>query len=760
MVTVGISNYGYALLLTHLLTVKAYSTFAAGQGLILWATNVATVSVPWVLAQALVRAQSDAERNSATRFAKMVSAGSGVLAAAVVGTVATRFAGSSTALVVALSTFVIFLGTATTGWLQGCERMRSLAFLYIAENVLKNVAGITLVMVARLGGVGALGAFGIGGIAMLVRWPRAPRVNDRRLGALANRDLWRRAVAIAGAQGIVSLFVAIDVVLVALLPGNPALAASYQASAALTRIPLYIAGAIATAFFPSLSRRTAGSMIASRAVRMYVAVALPLAVVLATIPGPVLATVFPTQYSAVATLLKYTAVTGLAAGGISLVTAFFQAADDYSCLRWLGVGLVGYVGALLAGWRFDSIIGLAAGGAVGAAAALLLMGYRLVRCQGRRVLAWVRLTEPIIAAAVLIVLRPYPLLWMAAASLVGLIAAARFVRPGARHARTPRWATPSNPRTDEQAAVSLLIDAVWRGTAPKTTEAVLRDALSLGRLNGVEGRLAHAYPAQLGGVLAEIRGAEQLYWDNLHRVVNYLQGAHIPAMLIESGRPGDRVCTNIDLVVSEQNWHRALVALADYHVYSSTYQFEQSVTAFLYPSVGPGVHLHTDLSWFGVPMLPVGRLLARTCKNRQGLLVPASPDCLRIWLGHALFQDLKFDMSKLLIVYNLLSPSVITAARADASHEGWRNGFDDALAAAQDAINRLDQGLSINLPVPMPVSKSLGMSAEYIKHWNQRAAVNSINGRYSSTRSVNRYPIAESGAPIIRRRMTRTPDMV
>ena len=82
MVIVGLLNYAYALLLTHLLSVTAYSRFAAGQGLILWASTVATVSVPWVLAQALVRARSDAERNSAIRFAKLAGAGSGVIAAA------------------------------------------------------------------------------------------------------------------------------------------------------------------------------------------------------------------------------------------------------------------------------------------------------------------------------------------------------------------------------------------------------------------------------------------------------------------------------------------------------------------------------------------------------------------------------------------------------------------------------------------------------------------------------------------------------
>lgn len=450
MVCMGLSNYGYALLLTHLLDVAAYSTFTAGQGLILWAASVAAVCVPLVLVQGLVRAQSDDERNSAIRFAKLASTGGGLIAAAAVGGIATRFASSATALVLALSTFVLFLGTTTTGWLQGRERMRSLSGLWIAENVLKNGAGILLVVVAGLGDTGALGAFGIGALVMLVRWPRTPPGTGRPwLAALANRDLWRRSIAMLGGQGVVSLFVVIDVVLVAVLPGNRALAASYQVSATISRVPLYVAGAVGVAFFPLLSRRTSdGMVIAARALRMYAAVALPLAAALATIPPPVLALVLPTQYSAVATLLKYTAVTGLAAGGIILVTDFFQAADDYSSLRWLSAGMAGYVAGLLAGWRVNGVIGLAAGGALGAATAATLMGYLLVRRHGRRVIARVPLLEPLAAAGVLIVLRPYPLLWLAAASVVGLRAAIRFLRPGARHRREPRWAAPRKAKGD------------------------------------------------------------------------------------------------------------------------------------------------------------------------------------------------------------------------------------------------------------------------------------------------------------------------
>ena len=170
-VAVGGLNYGYALLLTHLLSVTSYTKFAAGQSLILWASTIATVSVPWVLAQAMARARSTADRNAAARFAMMASAASGIIGATVVGIVGTQFASVTTALALSVSTLVIFLGTTATGWLQGQQRMRALAGLYVGENVLKNAAGVILVVIAKLRDTGALAAFGIGGIVMLLWRP-------------------------------------------------------------------------------------------------------------------------------------------------------------------------------------------------------------------------------------------------------------------------------------------------------------------------------------------------------------------------------------------------------------------------------------------------------------------------------------------------------------------------------------------------------------------------------------------------------------
>jgi O-antigen/teichoic acid export membrane protein len=442
---VGVLNYLYALVLTHLLDVAQYSTFAAGQGLLLWATTVATVSVPWVLAQALARASSDAERFAATRFTMLASTGSGLLAGVVVWAVAVQFASAPAALALAVSAVIIFLGTTTTGWFQGRERMRALSALYVGENLLKNAAGLLLVTAAGLGATGALAGFGIGGLLLLAWWPRVPRGATRPwLAALASRDLWHRALGIAAVQGLVSLFAAIDVVFVAALPESRALAASYQVSAALSRAPLFVAGAVSTAFFPVLARSAGGGALAARAVRMYALVALPLAMILATTPAPVLAAVFPAQYGAMAALLKFTAVAGLAVGGINMLATFFQAACDYTCAWWLLAGLGGYVVALLSGWAADGITGLAVGSVLGTTAALALLAYRFARRLGHGLLARFPLAGPLLTAVVLITLRRYPVPWLLAAAAVGLIAGVRFLR----HPGPPGQSGPATWRLD------------------------------------------------------------------------------------------------------------------------------------------------------------------------------------------------------------------------------------------------------------------------------------------------------------------------
>ncbi len=700
-VSIGLSNYGYSLLLTHLLSVAEYSVFSASQSLILWATNVATVSVPWILAQSMARAESESERNSAIRFAKLISSTTGIVAGLVVGGIATALSGAESAIVVALSTFIIFLGTATTGWLQGDERMRSLSLLYIAENVLKNVAGLFLVTVAGLKGIGALAGFAIGGLAMLARWPRTHRDDKQSWRELITKDLLNHAFATAGAQGLVSLFVAVDVVLVALLPGNRALAASYQASTTLTRIPLYVAAAIATAYFPSLSRQSSNGVIAAQAVRLYAATGLPLMAILATIPSPLTTILFPSQYGSVDVMLKYTAVTGFAAGGISLVTTFFQAANDYSCLKWLGVGLAGYVIGLITGWRLDGVVGFAAGGALGSAVALLLIGYHLLRRRGLVVLAWVRLIEPAIAAAALLLSRSYWYLWLVVAFVFGVRAVIHFLRPGNRDEKLPRWASSRDAGVEESvSATNLLIETVWRGNAAKDIDEQLNQLLEIARVNGVEGRLAQLYPGQLADVLSRVHGATYLYAAVLRDAGKRLQHGGIPAVLIEEGLSGFRSRGNVDLVIPKQYWRYIPRILSD----ENSIYIEEAGKIFIHPPAGPSIYIYPDLSWLGAQFLQTGRLLAHSVRTRDGILVPSRADYLRILLGHAIFQQQSLDLSQLLVLWGLIRrPAVIMAARTEAANEGWSDGFERMLSLASDSIDCLEQGQEISLPVQPPV---------------------------------------------------------
>ncbi|GAA1505133.1 hypothetical protein GCM10009730_05390 [Streptomyces albidochromogenes] len=776
---VGAVNYGYALLLTRLLDVGSYARFAAGQGLLLSAATVATVTVPWVLAQALARSRSDAERGDAGRFAIITSIGGGLVVGSVVAAVATQFAGPATTMALALSTLLIYVTTVTAGWLQGQERMRTLSLLHVGEVVLKMAAGVFLVVALGLSDTGALAAFGIGALPLLLWWPSLPRGSGRPWrSATANRDLWRRAAGIACLQGLVALMAAIDVVLVTVLPADRPAAASYQASVTLSRVPLFVAGAVSMAFFPALSRRSAGSALSASALRMYVIGSVPLAAMLATVPGPVLTTVFPSDYSMMRSLLIFTAVTGFAIGSINLIVTFSQAADDYACARWQVVGLVVFTAAILTGWRIDGVRGIAIGGALGSVGALGQLLLRLIRRQGTGFLRRMPLLEPLLLAGVLALLHPFPVVWLIAATIIGVRAVERFLRrPGAPDPAEdlPEVTTPPPPTdpppgpgprgdgappgrppgraTDEPAVRApattaatttdepgtamtyqpadhstvrasgveelpsrLLVDSVWRGEVRPAGDAALRRALSLARDNQVEGRLARAYPRQLADVVREVDTANELFRRNLSEVTDRLHDTGIPTVLIKADLAGDYVYGNFDLVVPDGCWEAACDALEGWYVQRSTYWLERSTKVLLEPPRGPAAHLHTAVSWFGVPVMSTARLFGRASPDGGAWMVPHPADELRIWLAHGLFQNLTLDLSELFALRELLVPDIVAEARREAAREGWLGGGARALAVAVDAMRSLDRGTPIRLPVPLPVAASLRVGAEHAFH--------------------------------------------
>jgi len=381
--------------------------------------------------------------------------------------------------------------------------------------------------------------------------------------------------------------------------------------------------------------------------------------------------------------------------------------------------------ALLSGWAAGGITGLAVGSVLGATAALGLLGYRFSRRLGHGLLARFPLAGPVLTAAVLVVLRRYPVPWLAAATAAGLFAGVRFLRHSGPPEQTgPATVAPGRGRETMKvkghSEASLLTDAVWRGSAPAATKPELRGALALARRNHVEGRLASAYPDQLSHVLAEVRTARGLFARNLAQVTGRLGAADIPAVLVKGDLPDDCVRNDFDLVVEERHWHGTFTALAGWYVHSSTYWLERTTKALLFPPVGPALHLHTGVSWFGVPVVPTDQLLGRASGNGHGCLSPAPVDELRIWLAHAMFQNLALDLSELFAVRDLLRPDLIEAGREEAASEGWRTGYDAAIAAARSAIDRLDGGAPLGLPVQLPLPLSLRAGAEHAYHMHLR----------------------------------------
>ncbi|MGC0333604.1 glycosyltransferase involved in cell wall biosynthesis/O-antigen/teichoic acid export membrane protein [Streptomyces sp. SAI-170] len=708
---VGALNYCYALLLTRLLDVDVFATVAAGQGLLLCASTVAAVAIPWVLAQALARAPSGAARRDAARFATVISVLGGTLAGGIVAAVATQFAGPGVVAVLGVTTLLVYLTRVSGGWLQGTERMRTLSCVLTSEAALKVVIGLLFVAALDLGAAGALAAYGVAAVPLLIWWPYRMMSGGggRWFSPRAHRDLWRRAVELGTVQGLVAAMATVDLVVIALLPADGPATASYQASVMVGRAPLFLAGAISVAFFPALSRRRMGAPLAANAVRMYLIVALPLAAVCATAPEDVLGVLFPSGYETMGRLVMFTAVAGFAIGGVNLVSTFFQAVNDQSCLRRQLLGVFVFLGCALAGWSIAGVRGFASGGAVGALVALLLLVHLLVRNQGGSAFSQLPVLEPVVVVGVLVMLRAVPLVWLIAATATGIVAMARFV--GHRESPpAPRSGTSgSQDAGGDGEPVALLLDAVWHRVARPAGDEELRRALTTARRGGADGLLARAYPRQLAGTVAEVKRAEALFRGTARGVTERLRDAGIRSVLVLADGPGDHRRGDLDVMVPDGQWAAAQEVLVRWRGGP-----ERSGPQHGTKPDGPAVRLRSLVRWFGVPVLCDDPLFDRAARaDGHPWLEPRPADRLRIRLAHGLFRKRALDLSDLLAIRPLLRADVLADAAREAGREGWAEAHAHALRTAREAIDLIDRGEVVDLPVPLAASLAHGAATAH-----------------------------------------------
>lgn len=419
---VGVVNYAFSLALTHVLPIAQFAVVGAGQALLLTAGTVASTSVSWVLAQALLQARSVADRRAALWFSVCTNLVLGVLGGAVTFALASRFASPAASVVLAAGVFGVFCSATSVGLLQGEERLGLLGAGRIGEVLVKVVAGLLLV-VAGAGAVGALGGFLAGSLLLVALGAVVARGDLRPVrGALRLRRLWAPALGVVGVQGLVAVLTSADLVLVAVLADDPAQASTYQAAMIVSRVPLFVATALSTSVFAVVVRDPARSAAALRRTSLaYALLCAPYAAALTVAPPPLLHVVFPSGYS-LAGVLPWTAGAGLVLGWVVLLATYVQARTLY---RRSAVAqslcLVVHVAALVAGYLLAGVPGLAAGALAGFAVTCVGL-FAAVPRSWRPAFALPRtvLLGSVVFAVALLALRPHLIAWVALAAVVGV----------------------------------------------------------------------------------------------------------------------------------------------------------------------------------------------------------------------------------------------------------------------------------------------------------------------------------------------------
>ncbi len=372
---VSLLNYGYTLLLLWLLPTRQFAEAASISALLLICGTIAGAALPWVLAQEILKSNGDrARRRLAVTFCLFATVLQGAAAGAATCLIVVHYARGWVLVAAFTSVFFIFMAATVAGFFQGFQRFRLIAVLKVTEVVVKLGAGVGLIALGA-GASGAVAGFALGagvvaavGLAFMARditWSRS---------ALSGRHLWASTQGLLAIQAGVAVLASMDVVIGSLVLGSQPALATYQAANILGRVPVFIGSALSIVVFPRMiaGRRHPG-VVVRESVLLYVALCVPIAVVVASLPASLTGVLFPARYGDVAAILPWSALAGLMMGVVNLATTYFQATGRFrrtSVLLVYGVGLCAVSDVL--GLQLFGVVGLAAavsvgGGAVSAA---------------------------------------------------------------------------------------------------------------------------------------------------------------------------------------------------------------------------------------------------------------------------------------------------------------------------------------------------------------------------------------------------------
>jgi O-antigen/teichoic acid export membrane protein len=424
----AVANYAYSLLLTYALTPADYAVFAAGHGVLLVLGTFGAVAVPWVLARELVLQAAHPDRQrAALNLALWINVSGGAVLAAGVAAVTLTFGSPATALVMAVTTFLLAIGSTALGYLQGTQRITLLGVVMLGEFAVKLTAGAVLVFVLDLGATASLLAATVGALVPLSACLACRRAFGRPRRVRLSPGLWRAAGRIGAVQVVVALFTALDTVLVAALATTRAGAGPYQAAATLGRAPLFVSVAVSTAVFPALLARRGDQRQRAQALWTVAVVSAVAVIAMASAPASAVELIFPSDFAPLVAWLPVVTLSGAGIGLMNLLTTFLQTEDRIRAAQTLmAAGFVLHAALLVAGAQLAGITGLAWGAVIGVWTTVALLtalpSERVAVGMLARRIATPRPMLLLGALAAVLVLVDQPVAWLAGAVAAALAA--------------------------------------------------------------------------------------------------------------------------------------------------------------------------------------------------------------------------------------------------------------------------------------------------------------------------------------------------
>lgn len=443
------ANYGYSLAVIRLLPSREYAQFASVQGLLLVMGTASMAAIPWAVARYVALNDTRQAAREALHFGLVAAFIQGVVMAAAAGLVIGTLAGTSLGVITGAAAFCLSLVVAPLGFLQGYQKLKFIAYLRAFETALRLTIGLLFLFVVSRSASSAILGFPIASaLIFFIGLSRCRRAFPLKVGnRLVLRELLRQSVLLGLIQLFIATLAALDTVVVLVSHLRTNSIASYQVAALLGRIPLFLSTAISVSYYQPLAKakddREAGRTL-ERAVLFYLLISVPMVALLASIPVDLVRLVSPSHPDTIASLLRYTSISGSAIGLINIVTTSHQARGKFrsAITVLLPIATIQPLLLVIAGRQYG-IVGFAQTLAAISVTAAAIVVFDARRWTPLGQIGLVELLGLGVAVGLCILTLKYPILWSGEALLLCAMSLMQFKRGGekytmkyAKHRRT------------------------------------------------------------------------------------------------------------------------------------------------------------------------------------------------------------------------------------------------------------------------------------------------------------------------------------